>query len=345
MIKNSALPSGIWALLSVFVSLSCSSGSGDADRSDGLGDAGRSDGLGDAGRSEELSFTIEDYPEVDGSTSTEPLQVLIACKLLGVDFHWTEHFDGSNRLRADESAPETAEMAEYINRNIIHTGTHGSYVNLIENRADVIRADLILVARPPSQDELDLARSNGVEMEIQAAALDAFVFVFNINNPVEGLTTKQIQDIYTGVTVNWSEVGGNTADINPYQRDRNSGSQELMEALVMKDLEIIDAPDMILEGMMGPINVISTDESGIGYSVYFYEQFMAPNEQLKLVAIDGVMPNFENIKARAYPYTTEVYAVVRSDLDESSPAYKLWRWLLTAQGQDAVRESGYVPIE
>jgi len=362
-----ALLLGIWAVLSVFVSFSCYSGFGDANRSDGRGDAGQSDGPGDAGQSdglgdagqsdslgdagqsdgprdagqsEELSYTIDNYPNVDGSTSTEPLQVLIACKLLGVDYHWTDHFDGSNRLKADESAPETVEIADYINRNIIHRGTHGSYVNLIENGAD-----LILVARQPSQDESDLARSNGVEMEIQAVALDAFVFVFNIGNPVEGLTTEQIQDIYTGVTVNWSEVGGNTADINPYQRDRNSGSQELMEALVMKDLEIIDAPDMILEGMMGPINVISTDENGIGYSVYFYEQFMAPNEQLKPVAIDGVMPNFENIKARAYPYTTEVYAAVRNDVDESSPAYGLWRWLLTAQGQDAVRESGYVPIE
>ena len=118
-----------------------------------------------------------------------------------------------------------------------------------------------------------------------------------------------------------------------------------METPVMKDLEMIDAPDMILEGMVGPINMISDDREGIGYSVHFYEQFMAPNERLKMVAVDEVMPSYENIRARAYPYTTEVYTAIPSDLNESSPANDLWQWLATKQGQDAVRVSGYVPIE
>jgi phosphate transport system substrate-binding protein len=243
-------------------------------------------------------------------------------------------------LRADGSETATAETADFINGNIVHRGTHDAYVNLIE-----ANADLVLVARQPSRDELDLAGSTGVEMEIRAVALDAFVFIFNADNPLEGLTTQQIQEIYTGGITDWNEVGGNPAGIHPYQRDRNSGSQELMETLVMRDLEMIDAPDMILEGMMGPINMISEDPDGIGYSVYFYEQFMAPNEQLKLVAVDGVMPNYENIQARAYPYTTEVYAAIRTDLDETSSAHELWQWLATEQGQDAVKESGYVPVE
>jgi phosphate transport system substrate-binding protein len=34
------------------------------------------------------NLTIDNYPKVDGSTSAEPLQVLIACKLLEVDYSW-----------------------------------------------------------------------------------------------------------------------------------------------------------------------------------------------------------------------------------------------------------------
>ena len=118
-----------------------------------------------------------------------------------------------------------------------------------------------------------------------------------------------------------------------------------MESLVMQDLAMIDAPNMILEGMMGPINMISQDEDGIGYSVYFYEQFMAPNEQLKLASVDGVVPDYDNIKSKAYPYTTEVYVAVRSDLAQDSAAAELAAWLLTADGQHIVAESGYVPIQ
>ena len=121
-------------------------------------------------------------------------------------------------------------------------------------------------------------------------------------------------------------------------------SQELIKALVMKDLAMIDAPDLILRGMMGPINRLSWDVNGIGFSVYFFEEFMAPNEKIKLCGIDDVVPNYENIRTRKYPFTTEVYVVIRSDLDKDGNAYKLRDWLLSNEGQEVVKESGYVPI-
>ena len=282
------------------------------------------------------------YPRVDGSTSAHPLAVLIACELLDVPCRWEDDpFDGTSRLVPDISQPGKEHVAEHIVRAVVHQGTHGSYVNLIENRAD-----LILVARLPSADELEWAEDWGVELDIEAVALDAFVFLFNRHNPVSGLTVEDIQDIYTGKITNWDQVGGDDAEIHAYQRDENSGSQELMKTLVMKGLEMTEPGEpMILLGMMGPINRLSEDRDGIGYSVYFFEEFMAPNEEIKLVEVDGILPSYESIAARKYPFTTEVYAVVRKDLDETSGAYQLRDWLLSAKGQKVVAKSGYVPID
>lgn len=42
---------------------------------------------------------------------------------------------------------------------------------------------------------------------------------------------------------------------------------------------------------------------------------------------------------------SEIYAAVRSDIDKSSNAYKLFEYLITASGQKVVKESGYVPID
>ena len=81
------------------------------------------------------------------------------------------------------------------------------------------------------------------------------------------VTTEQIQGIYTGQINNWSEVGGQDAQLLAYQRDHNSGSQELMKSLVMKDLEMIDAPAMIAHGMMGPIDRVNEERNGLGFSV------------------------------------------------------------------------------
>lgn len=100
---------------------------------------------------------------------------------------------------------------------------------------------------------------------------------------------------HTGKVVDWGSLGGRGA-IKAYQRDRNSGSQELMEALVMKGAPMIQAPDMLIETMIGAVNAIGREPAGIGYSVYYYATVM------------------------------------------------LRDWLLTAEGQAAVAQSGYVPL-
>ena len=87
-----------------------------------------------------------------------------------------------------------------------------------------------------------------------------------------------------------------------------------MERLVMRGAPMTDSSvDMILETMMGPINAISEDPLGMGYSVYYYAEFMLPSENVKLLGVDGVVPTSDNIADRSYPLTTEVYAAIRDD--------------------------------
>ena len=288
-----------------------------------------------------------DYPNVDGSTSAQPLQVLVACSILGVPCVWQDSWplDSTRRLAPDLSFEGSPQLVERIN-SIGHSGTHGSYVKLIEGNVD-----FILVARRPSEDELQAARKRRVVLDVQAVALDAFVFLVHAENPVDDLTLETIQDIYAGEMTHWSELeaggkqsGGAGEEIHTYQRNRNSGSQELMERLVMRGVAMADSPDMILESMMGPINAISEDPLGIGYSVYYYAVFIFPSEPVKLMGVDGVVPTSGSIASGSYPLTTEVYAVIREGTPQDSTAVLLRSWLLTEEGQAAVKESGYVPI-
>lgn len=292
---------------------------------------------------------VQDYPAVDGSTSTLPLQRVIACKLFGVRCVW-----GDMILVITERAivpdifgdvpPELADMVWAI----WHNGTHASYMNLLEGVVD-----FILVARPPSEDELQAARDRWIELEVMPVALDAFVFLVHTDNPVEGLTLETVRDIYAGRITRWSEVGGVDDVIHVYQRSLNSGNQELMEELVMQGTPMIEAPDMLMETMLGPVNVISGypgdpndpgDPLGIGYSVFYDAVFIYIHEHTRLLAIDGVPPTSESIAARTYPLWTEVYAVIRASTPANNTAVLLRDWLLTEAGQAAVAESGYVPL-
>jgi phosphate transport system substrate-binding protein len=286
-------------------------------------------------------ITVQNYPRVDGSTSAHPLQVMLACQILQVPCHWNEGdmFDPTWRIFPDLEFMGSAEHVETI-FGIQHNGTHDAYMNLIRGEADII-----LVARAPSQDELEAAQQRDVDLEVIPVALDAFVFLINTENPLEDLSLDSIRATYKGEITQWSELGGAEGEIHTYQRNRNSGSQELMEKLVMRGAPMVDSPDMILMGMMGPINAISDDPLGIGYSVYFYASFMYPHERIKLIAIDGVPPTSTTIADRSYSLTTEVYAVIRSDAPQQSMARLLLDWLLTDEGREAIGASGYVPVQ
>ena len=283
-------------------------------------------------------LTKENYPKIDGSTSTLPLQQIIACKLLHMRYEWMQalHYDGTYFI----TAADGQDTDKFLGKNIVHHGTHQAYINLIDNKAD-----LILVARLPSADELAHADTKNIHFTITPIALDAFTFIVNPENPVKILTTKQIQDIYTGKITNWKEVGGNDAPIKPYKRNTNSGSQELMESLVMKGLTMNNFPVEVIGGMMGAFSSVGNDRNALCYTVYYYKEVMVRGNIVKHISVDGVYPDKNTIRRKEYPFTTEVYAVVREDVDKNSPAYKLYQALLTKNGQEVIAESGYIQIK
>jgi phosphate transport system substrate-binding protein len=291
-----------------------------------------------------------DFPRVDGSTSAHPLARMLACDLLGAECEWSAPASANverTYVPVDGVPEATAEQILDMN----HNGTHGAYMNLINDSADVI-----LVARAPSTDELAEAQTKGVELDVRPAALDAFVFLVNAQNQVESMDLTTLRDIYAGKITTWQQAGVNlpdpTAVIHAYQRERNSGSQELMQTMVMKEATMVDAPDMIVQTMLGPFNAIGGneaagqpgDELGLGYSVYFYAAVMFDQPQVKRIAVGGVKPDSQTIASRTYPLVADVYVVTRQGTPAESSAVKYRDWLLTPDGQRAVRLSGYVGL-
>lgn len=295
-------------------------------------------------------MSIDNYPVVDGSTSTLPLNTVIASELMGLNYNWKKNSDSESGITWGIEPDVRGRLRDKFDRRVLSSQTHNSFINLIDDKVDIV-----LSARSMSPDEQAYAVSKGVTLTETPIALDAFIFIVNPNNPAEYLTTSNIQDIYTGKKTNWSDFGivvfpdhPEYSAINPYIRNANSGSQELMDLLIMKNLEYIDLPiykENLVFTMAGLIDAIANDPFALGYTVYFYNEYIIRPESgfLKTIGIDGVQPNEQTITNRSYPYTTEVYAVIRSDTDQSSMTYKVYEWLQTATGKQTIRNSGYIP--
>ena len=220
--------------------------------------------------------------------------------------------------------------------------TDAAYQNLINGDKDVI------FVTAPSDDELAAAAAAGVQLDVIPIVKDALVFLANTANPVNGLTQKQVQDIYTGKLTNWSQVGGVDQTIIAYQRPEDSGSQTLFEQLAMTGLTPTDAPKIMRPDNMSDLvdMVASYDNSSaaLGYSVFYFTQQMYVKDSAKLLAIDGVAPTRQSIANGSYAYPTFYYAVLRQDEADDSTARQLVNWCLSTEGQRVFSAASYVPL-
>ena len=262
-------------------------------------------------------FREDTFPLMDGSTSQVPLAQAVMSTLLGID-------------------SESAETAISFNR------TSESFRNLMYGYNDII------ISAEPAETVWQEYEQYEFQYEIAHIATDALIFVVNENNPVESLTTVQIQKIYSGEITNWSQVGGNDVPIVPFQRNPESGSQSAMERLVMTDIKLIK-PDTeyIMDSMMGLMEAVKgfdNSAGAIGYSVYYYANDMRMAQGLKIIAVDGIQPDTDTIGESLYPHLIPTYTVIDADKPEDSPAVMLFHWLQGTDGQALISSLGYVPV-
>ena len=288
-------------------------------------------------------INTENYPRVDGSTSTNPLNYIVAAKLLGLKYEWIIGGEVQN-----VSFKNYLELSTNFTRKLQCSQTHNAIINLIDNQAD-----LIIVARKMSADEKQYADNTGVSLIETPIALDALDFILDSQNSINSLSVEQIQNIYLGNITNWSEVGGTNEEIIPFIRNANSGSQEMMNEIVMNgtgmpDWDVSYADELTLWSMIKVYNELRSHTNGICFTPHYYKEYMVADDMygknnIKTLAINKIMPDKNSIANKTYPFVANVYVSIRSDIDQNSMTYKLYKWLQSKAGKDVIAESGYVP--
>jgi len=264
-----------------------------------------------------FTFTRENFPRLNGSTSTVPLAEAICSVLLG------------------ERRDEVSNLVEF-------SKTTSAYYSLIHGQADLI------IVGEDNADILAEKAAYSFEWEREPFATDAFVFVVNEANPVSSITIDEAKRIYTGEITNWRQLGGENREIIAFQRNSDAGSQNLMEKLVMQGTPMKEALTGFVPSTMGQlIEVIRNyDDSpgAIGYTVYYYAEEMNMARGLKILAIDGIEPNPQTIRSGEYPLLNPKYVVIPADAPRNAPNRILFNWLLSNEGQRLVAHEGYVSI-
>jgi len=191
------------------------------------------------------------------------------------------------------------------------------------------RCDIGLSSRDLKEEE----KASGLTGTV--LAYDGIAIVVNPDNPVTDLSLETIADIYTGEITNWSEVGGNDAEIVLIGREAGSGTRDGFESIT--DTEDACQYRQELTSTGDVITTVSQNPDAIGYA-----SVASVKDRVKALTVDGVAASEDTIKDGSYVVQRPFVLVTKSDTKLSEAAQKFFDYITSTDAKEIIAGAGVV---
>jgi len=167
-------------------------------------------------------------------------------------------------------------------------------------------------------------------------AIDGVAAVVHPDNPAKSLSSRQLQDIYSGKIANWKTIGGDDRPINIYTRDKSSGTRAVFWKKALGKGDISDKAHFVVSnGAMK--SAVTNDPYAIGYvSVGYIDKSVTP------VTLDKVTPSLQTVQTGEYKVARGLYSNTKGEF--SGLAKRFIQYLLSPEGQKIAVEKGFIPV-
>ena len=170
----------------------------------------------------------------------------------------------------------------------------------------------------------DSATPAADELERTPIGLDGLAVIVHPDNPVDALTLLELRHLYSGRTIDWSELGGLAGDVALVSREDGSGSRALFDARVMDD-EPVSLTAVVMPTSQAVVDFVAHNPLAIGYVSRAYVADLlgdgpastndtpaderAVASEVKVVAVEGQLPTVDNLLAQRYALAQPLYLI------------------------------------
>ncbi len=177
-------------------------------------------------------------------------------------------------------------------------------------------------------------------LEIVTFAYDGIAVAVNPANPVEDISIEDLAKIFSGEVTNWSQIGGNDADIIVVSREGASGTRSAFEELVkLEDAGGLTEDATVVEGNGNVQTNVAGNPNAIGYVSFSYI-----DETVKSVNVNGVEGTPETAKSGEYSLSRP-FLFVYMDSKASDTVKAFLEFTLSEDGQAFVEEHGGIKVD
>lgn len=191
------------------------------------------------------------------------------------------------------------------------------------------RCDIGLSSRKLKDEEKESGLTETV------LAYDGIAIVVNPDNSVSDLSLEEIADIYTGEITNWSEVGGNDAEIVLIGREAGSGTRDGFESITGTEDACKYRQELTSTGDV--ITTVSQNPDAIGYA-----SAASVKDSVKALKVNGVSVTEETIKDGSYVVQRPFVLVTKNDTKLSEAAQKFFDYVTSKEAENIISEAGVV---
>lgn len=249
-------------------------------------------------------------------------------------------------------AEEYMKLHEGVSIQVTGGGSGNGVAALLNGTAQIAT-----LSRELKASEQEKAKQLMIEPIMHKVALDGIAVIVHPDNPVDTLSLDQLKNIFSGVTNNWADVGGNNSEIILYGRENSSGTYEYFKQTVLnKDSSNYRVQfannKQVLQGTSALAEAIAQDENGIGYGGVGY---FAQRNDVKVVYVKksgsdkAVIPlengsiNYKIIWSGKYPLSRYLYFY--TDGKPNGHVRGFIDFVLSKEGQKIVEMMEYIPLQ
>ncbi len=180
------------------------------------------------------------------------------------------------------------------------------------------------------------AKEKGKGLVEHKIAVDGIAIVVHPSNVLHTLTTKQIQDLFSGVVTNWSEIGGSDKPVVVISREEGSGTRGAFEDIL--DLESHVLQTVVSDSTGSVKATVAGNENAIGYI-----SAGSLDYDVKAVTVDGIECTTDTIKNGTYAVARPFLMLTLGEPNKNAKAFL--NFVFSKEGQDVIEAEGYVRVD
>jgi phosphate transport system substrate-binding protein len=241
---------------------------------------------------------------------------------------------GSTALQPLADASGKAFTEKNTNATInVQGGGSGTGLKLVaEGTADIGNSDITA--------ESSLGADKAKDLVDHKVCVIGFAVVVSKDVNVDSLTKSQVQDIFTGKVTNWKELGGIDEPINVINRTKSSGTRATFKSTVMEGKDEKDGLGTTQDSNGAVQKAVASTKGAVSYLALSYINDTVKND-LKLMKIDNVDANADNITAGKYPFWSYEHMYTKGEAKDIAKAFI--DYMMSADNTATIKKLGYIP--